>query len=79
MAAYYAMKIVKELGLPLEKRIRMIIGTDEESDWRCVKHYFKHEEMPDIGFAPDADFPIINAEKGIADFDFSANRLQSKK
>nr|WP_263325380.1 dipeptidase PepV [Neobacillus sp. Marseille-Q6967] len=69
MAAYYAMKIVKELGLPLNKRIRMIIGTDEESNWRCVEHYFKHEEMPHLGFAPDADFPIINAEKGISDFD----------
>lgn len=69
MAAYYAMKIVKELGLPLKKRVRMIIGTDEESNWRCVKHYFQHEEMPSLGFAPDADFPIINAEKGIADFD----------
>jgi succinyl-diaminopimelate desuccinylase len=69
MAAYYAMKIVKELGLPLSKRIRMIIGTDEESDWRCVEHYFKEEEMPTLGFAPDADFPIINAEKGIADLD----------
>lgn len=69
MAAYYAMKIVKELGLPLNKRVRMIIGTDEESDWRCVEHYFKHEEMPTLGFAPDADFPIIFAEKGIADFD----------
>lgn len=69
MAAYYAMKIVKELGLPLNKRVRMIIGTDEESKWRCVEHYFKHEEMPTMGFAPDADFPIINAEKGISDFD----------
>ncbi|KAB2338885.1 dipeptidase PepV [Cytobacillus depressus] len=70
MAAYYAMKIVKELGLPLKSRVRMIIGTDEESDWRCVEHYFKHEEMPAMGFAPDADFPIIYAEKGISDFDF---------
>lgn len=69
MAAYYAMKIVKELNLPLSKRVRMIIGTDEESDWRCVEHYFKHEEMPTMGFAPDADFPIIYAEKGISDFD----------
>lgn len=69
MAAYYAMKIVKELELPLSKRVRMIIGTDEESDWRCVEHYFKHEEMPAMGFAPDADFPIIYAEKGISDFD----------
>lgn len=73
MAAYYAMKIVKELGLPINKRIRMIIGTDEESDWRCVDHYFENEEMPALGFAPDADFPIINAEKGIADIDIIQN------
>ena len=46
----------------------MIIGTDEESQWRCVNHYFEVEEMPTLGFAPDADFPIINAEKGIWDF-----------
>lgn len=67
MAAFYALKIVKDMQLPLSKRVRIIIGTDEESDWRCVDHYFKHEKMPDIGFAPDADFPIINAEKGIID------------
>jgi succinyl-diaminopimelate desuccinylase len=73
MAAYYAMKIVKDLKLPLNKRVRMILGTDEESDWRCVEHYFKHEEMPTLGFAPDADFPIIFAEKGIADFDLVQN------
>ncbi|OZI12763.1 dipeptidase PepV [Bacillaceae bacterium SAS-127] len=69
MAAYYAMKIVKEFGQAFNKRVRMIIGTDEESDWRCVDRYFATEEMPSIGFAPDADFPIIFAEKGIADFD----------
>jgi succinyl-diaminopimelate desuccinylase len=69
MAAYYAMKIVKELNLPLSKRVRMIIGTDEESNWRCVEHYFEKEEMPTMGFAPDADFPIIYAEKGLTDFD----------
>jgi succinyl-diaminopimelate desuccinylase len=75
MAAYYAMKIVKELGLPLNKRIRMIIGTDEESNWRCVDHYFENEEMPTLGFAPDADFPIINAEKGISDFDMVQKKM----
>ncbi|MBU8788718.1 dipeptidase PepV [Bacillus glycinifermentans] len=67
MAAFHALKIVKELNLPLSKRVRLIIGTDEESDWRCVEHYFKHEEMPSAGFAPDADFPIIYAEKGLID------------
>ncbi|HDX9579194.1 TPA: dipeptidase PepV [Bacillus pseudomycoides] len=76
MAAYYAMKIVKELGLPLSKRVRMILGTDEESNWKCVDHYFKHEEMPTMGFAPDADFPIINAEKGICDLYVVQNKKE---
>ncbi|MFS0654522.1 dipeptidase PepV [Bacillus sp. 179-C3.3 HS] len=67
MAAFYALKLLKDANLRLSKKIRMIIGTDEESDWRCVDHYFKHEAMPEIGFAPDADFPIIHAEKGIID------------
>ncbi|GAA0332691.1 dipeptidase PepV [Bacillus carboniphilus] len=68
IAAYYGMKLLKELNLPLNRRVRVIIGTDEESKWRCVSRYFETEEMPKYGFAPDADFPIIHAEKGIADF-----------
>ncbi|HDR6312393.1 TPA: dipeptidase PepV [Bacillus cereus] len=79
MAAYYAMKIVKELGLPLSKRVRMILGTDEESNWKCVDHYFKNEEMPTIGFAPDADFPIINAEKGISDIQVVQSGSEEKE
>lgn len=63
MAAYYAMKIIKELNLPLSKRVRMIIGTDEESDWRCVDHYFKHEEMPTMGFAPMQIFQSFTLKK----------------
>lgn len=67
MAAYFALKIVKELGLPISKRVRLILGTDEESHWRCMMYYFEHEDMPAMGFTPDADFPIINAEKGFID------------
>ncbi|QDP99818.1 dipeptidase PepV [Lysinibacillus fusiformis] len=75
IAAWMAMKLVKDAGIQLNKRIRMIIGTDEETGFRCVDHYFKHEEMPTIGFAPDADFPLINAEKGIAELVFSQNKI----
>ncbi|WP_347178070.1 Sapep family Mn(2+)-dependent dipeptidase [Sporosarcina thermotolerans] len=71
IAAWHAMKMVKEAGIPLNKRVRLIIGTDEESGFRCVRRYFEKEEMPTIGFAPDADFPIINAEKGISSLVFS--------
>ncbi len=65
MAVIYAMKIIKDLDLKLSKRVRAIFGTDEESHWRGIDYYFEREEMPTIGFAPDADFPIITSEKGI--------------
>jgi succinyl-diaminopimelate desuccinylase len=75
MAAYFAMKIIKELGLPVSKRIRLIMGTDEETHWRCMEHYLSHEEMPTIGFTPDAEFPIITAEKGFLDIQYAKDRV----
>lgn len=71
MAAWLAMKMVKDAGIQLDRRVRLIIGSDEETGFRCVNRYFEKEEMPALGFAPDADFPIINAEKGIAVLVFS--------
>lgn len=66
MAAVFALKIIKELGLPLRRRVRIIFGTDEESgDWVGLRRYFAEQPMPLMGFAPDAEFPIITAEKGI--------------
>lgn len=64
MAAYYAIKIIKELDLPVSKKIRFILGTDEESEWKGIKHYLETQQEPDFGFSPDAAFPIINGEKG---------------
>ncbi len=64
MAAFYGLKLVKELGLPMKRNVRIIFGTDEESGMSCMRHYQQVEKMPTLGFAPDADFPIINAEKG---------------
>lgn len=72
IAAWLAMKMVKDAGIQLNKRVRMIIGTDEETGFRCVERYFEKEQMPTIGFAPDADFPLINAEKGIAHLVFTS-------
>ncbi|RNA70407.1 dipeptidase PepV [Alteribacter keqinensis] len=79
MAAYHALKLVKDLELPLSKRVRIIIGTDEESEWRCVDRYFKEEKMPLMGFAPDADFPVIYSEKGICDLFYTRNLKGDEK
>lgn len=66
MAAYYAMKLIKELNLPLKRRVKLILGTDEESKWRGIDYYFKQfPEQPVYGIIPDSTFPMTYAEKGI--------------
>lgn len=68
VASYYALKILKDLGITPNKRIRIILGLDEETNWKGVKHYFLNEERPTIGFTPDSDFPVVNREMGILVF-----------
>ena len=65
LAALFAMRAVRDAGIPLKKSIRMILGCDEESGWEDMEYYGTHERIPDVGFSPDANFPLINTEKGM--------------
>ncbi len=69
ISSLYAIKAVKDYlednNLTLNKRIRLIVGLNEEKNWDCINYYKKHEEIPSIGFSPDADFPCIYAEKSV--------------
>lgn len=78
IAAYYAVKILNDMNVDWKKRIHMIIGTDEESDWKCTDRYFQTEEMPTLGFAPDAEFPAIHGEKGITTFDLIQDQINEE-
>ena len=65
LAALFAMKAIREAGVPLKRDIRLILGCDEESGWEDMEYYGRHEKIPDVGFSPDASFPLINTEKGM--------------
>lgn len=65
IAAIYAVKELLDEGLEPKRRVRVILGCDEETGWRCMEHYQQNEETPVEGFSPDADFPVINCEKGL--------------
>lgn len=71
MASFYALKALKHCGYEPKTKIRLIFGLNEESGSKCVKHYLKFEKPPLLGFTPDGDFPVIYAEKGIANFEIS--------
>ena len=64
-ASIEAMKQIKESGIKLNKRIRLIVGCNEESGSKCMEYYNAHEEGITYGFTPDADFPCIHGEKGM--------------
>lgn len=65
VAALYAMYACKLAEIPLNREVRLILGCDEESGWECMRYYAAHCDMPRVGFSPDANFPVINTEKGM--------------
>ena len=68
MACLYALKALKDEGFTPRRKIKLIVGCNEESGWKCIEHYNSVATMPEEGFTPDANFPVIYAEKGILHF-----------
>lgn len=69
VGAVYALKAIRDLNLPIDRRIRVLFGSDEECGSSCVEYYVENGyEMPTIGFTPDAEFPAIFFEKGTSGF-----------
>lgn len=65
IAALYAVKALMDHGYKFNQRIRFIYGTDEEILWRGIAQYNKKEAPINSGISPDAEFPLIYAEKGL--------------
>ena len=64
LAALYAMRCVRDAGVELKDKVRLILGCDEETGMRDMLYYNEHTAAPDYGFSPDAEYPVINIEKG---------------
>lgn len=85
VAALYAMRAVKELGIPLQHGVRLILGTNEENGSADLAYYRQQHELPPMVFTPDGDYPVITLEKGMirlrltASFDDGKSRVLSLK
>ena len=72
IAALYALAAIRDTGLPIKRRIRVLLGCNEETGSEDVKYYLAHGgEVPVMGFTPDGEYPVINGEKGIINATFS--------
>ena len=65
VASLFALKALADNGILLNKKIRLIFGCDEETGWTDMAYYKAHKSMPSAAISPDAEYPIINAEKGL--------------
>lgn len=65
VSALYALAAVKAAGIPMRRRVRILLGCDEEAGWRCIDRYKETEPEPDLAFTPDADYPLVHSEMGI--------------
>lgn len=72
VAALFALRAVRELGIPLKKGVRLIFGTNEENGSADLAYYRSKRELPPVVFTPDGEYPVINAEKGMLRVYFSA-------
>ena len=64
-ASIYALKAVLESGASFRRRVRIILGCNEETNMGCISHYKQVERIPDLSFSPDGEYPITNSEKSI--------------
>jgi dipeptidase D len=62
--ALYAMKSLKDLQLPLSKRIELYVYMAEESDWEPLVQFVKSHPLPQVNITLDAEYPAVTAEKG---------------
>lgn len=65
LAAIYALRAIKELGLDVRECPRVFLGCNEESGSAELNYYFQRTEPAEMTISPDASFPVINVEKGI--------------
>ncbi len=78
IAALFALAALRDSGLPIKRRIRLLFGCNEETGSADVKYYLsKGGEVPVMGFTPDGEYPVINGEKGIINVTFSRKYQQN--
>lgn len=73
IAALYAIRAIRELGIPLKKGVRLILGSDEECGSSDLEYYYGIEKEAAYTFTPDASFPLINLEKARLSKKFEAH------
>ena len=64
LCCLYALKAARELFGEPKKGVRLVMGCGEETGSEDMDYYFSKREKLPFTLSPDADYPLINLEKG---------------
>ena len=66
VSALYALYALKESGAKMKRRVRILLGCDEERGSTGMERYREVEGEPTMAFTPDASYPVVNSEMNIS-------------
>ena len=78
LACIYGVKILRELGINFNRKVRIVLGTDEESGMSDMNYYLSKEKPPVMGFTPDCKFPVVYGENGVLRIKLTYPLLEGK-
>lgn len=75
-AALYAMKTIRENDVPLQRTIRLMIETTEETGGEGFAYYQESNELPEYNIVLDSGYPAVIAENGFGTIDTYFPRVE---
>lgn len=69
----HVLQELRNSGHQFKRGVRIIVGTDEENEFRCMENYAKNHKFPTIGFTPDGSFPVVNVETSLVELEFTGS------
>lgn len=74
LIALYCLRALKDAGITGNRRMRVIVGIDEECGMSDMEAYFAAQPLPDMAFTPDVSYTVCNREKGILQLELRSGR-----
>ena len=77
--ALLAMATLKDSGIARTYTIRLLVGSDEESDNQDITSYLKSHEAPNLSLVLDSAFPVVVGEKAWTAFTVTTTNPYEKR
>ncbi len=65
VTSLYALKMIRDLNLPVKSKLVCFTGISEETGMQDIENYAKAHKAPDFSLICDSEFPLYRGNKGM--------------